>query len=221
MVRFFKVIDDALKGKHPPGMPLRQRDLAARLNCSQQVITTYRAGSSIPPNTKLASFAAALGYPIDDLRAIFEADRKLSEAELMAESDAYFVLFEKNRHGALSGDYANAGGERTMTVATAIPRQRIIAISEDELEALQTRIESLAVTVGMLQKRAGGSDYELLSPKLVAKRYKIGHSLVYEACVKGQVVAERRAVRGGTGWLITAADAHRWYLTFIRKQVNQ
>ncbi len=108
-----------------------------------------------------------------------------------------------------------------MSAAIATPRQRIIAISEDELEALQTRIESLAVTVGLLQNRAGGSDYELLSPKVVAKRYKIGHSQVYEACVSGQVVAESRKVRGGTGWLITAADAHHWYLTFIRKQVNQ
>ncbi len=95
MVRFFKVIDDALKGKHPPGVPLRQRDLAARLDCSQQAITMYRSGASVPTATKTRSYAAALDYPIDDLRAILDTDRKTPEADLMAESAAYFLLFEK------------------------------------------------------------------------------------------------------------------------------
>jgi hypothetical protein len=83
-----------------------------------------------------------------------------------------------------------------------------VATAED-LEALRAEIARLAAEVADL--RAAAADVrEVYSPKEIAKRFKLGVAVVYEACQSGALACEKRPHARGVAYQITVADAHRW-----------
>ncbi len=79
------------------------------------------------------------------------------------------------------------------TAGTADPLARL----ERQVAELREQIEDLACDV--------------FSPKEIARRFRIDHADVYEACKSGLLVAEERALSGGRiGYLITLDDARTW-----------
>lgn len=100
MIRFYQVIDRALKGQHPPGKPLRQHQLAKLLGCGQSTIAAYLGGQTLPADTKLAAYAAALGYQAEALAAILTADRLVSARQLKRDAAAFQSRGAKISKGA-------------------------------------------------------------------------------------------------------------------------
>lgn len=90
MLRFYQIVDHALRGVHPKGPPLTNTELARRLGYFASSIDRYLTGRVVPPDTKMELFAQVLDLPVPVLRQICIADRAVPKEQLQQESREFF-----------------------------------------------------------------------------------------------------------------------------------
>lgn len=99
----------------------------------------------------------------------------------------------------------------------------IEVVTKEEHDALLKRLAAAERRLELLEQTGGASTpRDFLTPKEVAKRFAVREALVYDACEKGKVEAEKRPIsQGRVAYRIRPGDAQAWYDAFVRKGSNQ
>ncbi len=94
----------------------------------------------------------------------------------------------------------------TVTVAT-----------KEETDALAARLAELERLVAKLAGGTAEAAREYLTPREIAKRYRIRESVVYNAIADGKLTADKRPIsQGRVGYLVKLAEAVAWYDACVR-----
>lgn len=93
---------------------------------------------------------------------------------------------------------------------------KLLAVPQDVWDNIHAELATLRTRIGVLEGRvASGDANRLITPKEVARRFRVAERLVYADLRSGRLVGEQRVVAGGITWRITPAAALTWWETHV------